>query len=159
MDTAKHKALRLESDEETTGIFRRPDDLPRLGGDAEERAPEARLYADDEQDAESKLERPGTESGERRASMRRAANRASARPDEDLHVTTLQTRGFGKVAYDAKGDPVFEWRVKVPRRREDDPTVDLLKCLDLDGLRLEDDADERDRGINPYDTATVKIRR
>jgi len=45
------------------------------------------------------------------------------------------------VKFDAKGNPVLEVRTDVPRRRGDDNTIDLLKCLDADGLKLalEDD--------------------
>jgi hypothetical protein len=32
---------------------------------------------------------------------------------------------------------VLEVRTDVPRRREDDHTIDLLKCLDADALKLE----------------------
>jgi hypothetical protein len=32
---------------------------------------------------------------------------------------------------------VLEVRTDVPRRREDDNTIDLLKCLDADALNLE----------------------
>jgi hypothetical protein len=41
------------------------------------------------------------------------------------------------VKFDAKGNPVLEVRTDVPRRRGDDNTIDLLKCLDADALNLE----------------------
>jgi hypothetical protein len=41
------------------------------------------------------------------------------------------------VKFDAKGNPVLEVRTDVPRHREDDKTIDLLKCLDADALGLE----------------------
>jgi hypothetical protein len=41
------------------------------------------------------------------------------------------------VKFDAKGNPVLEVRTDVPRRREDDNTIDLLKCLDADALKLQ----------------------
>ena len=44
-----------------------------------------------------------------------------------------------RVVFDAKGNPVWDIRVTVPRRREDDDTVDLLKCIDPDSLSLEDE--------------------
>lgn len=44
-----------------------------------------------------------------------------------------------RVRFDAKGNPVWEVRTDVPRRRKDDNTVDLLKCLDDDSLALADD--------------------
>ena len=43
------------------------------------------------------------------------------------------------VRFDEKGNPVFEIRANVPRRREDDNTSDLLKCLDDESLALADD--------------------
>jgi hypothetical protein len=79
--------------------------------------------------------------------------------DPDLEVGSLQTSAVGGVTYDAKGDPVWEWRVDVPRRREDDSTIDLLKCLDVNDLRLEDEPKEPDQGINPYDTARIRLRK
>ena len=45
------------------------------------------------------------------------------------------------IRFDAKGNPVLEVRADVPRRRDGDDTIDLLKCLDADALDLaiEDD--------------------
>ena len=45
------------------------------------------------------------------------------------------------IRFDAKGNPVLEVRTDVPRRRDGDETIDLLKCLDADALDLavEDD--------------------
>jgi hypothetical protein len=45
------------------------------------------------------------------------------------------------IKFDAKGNPVLEVRTDAPRRREGDDTIDLLKCLDADELKLavEDD--------------------
>lgn len=58
----------------------------------------------------------------------------------------------GTVARDELGNAVWEWRVDVPRRRDDDPTIDLLECLDVDGLSIEDDEKKpRKQGnFNPY---------
>ncbi len=51
------------------------------------------------------------------------------------------------VKFDAKGNPVLEVRTDVPRRRGDDNTIDLLKCLDADGLKLAlEDDDKPPRG-------------
>lgn len=44
-----------------------------------------------------------------------------------------------RVRFDAKGNPVFEIRTNTPRRRKDDDTIDLLKCLENDSLTLADD--------------------
>ncbi len=43
------------------------------------------------------------------------------------------------VRFDEKGNPVFEIRAEAPRRRKDDDTIDLLKCLDDETLALADD--------------------
>lgn len=51
---------------------------------------------------------------------------------QDEHVES-------RVRFDAKGNPVWEVRTDVPRRRKDDNTIDLLKCLDDDSLALADD--------------------
>lgn len=58
----------------------------------------------------------------------------------------------GSVGHDDLGNAVWTWRVDVPRRRDDDPTLDLLECLDIDGLSLEDeDADApEEKSFNPY---------
>lgn len=61
---------------------------------------------------------------------------------------------LGAVSHDDLGNAVWSWRVDVPRRREDDPTIDLLECLDVEGLSLEDDdeaADAQEHSFNPYD--------
>jgi hypothetical protein len=59
---------------------------------------------------------------------------------------------LGSVGHDDLGNAVWNWRVDVPRRRDDDPTIDLLQCLDIDGLSLEgdDDASADDKSFNPY---------
>lgn len=60
-------------------------------------------------------------------------------------------KSLGTVGHDDLGNAVWEWRVDVPARREDDPTIDLLQCLDVDGLTLEDDDSETDAdSFNPY---------
>ena len=40
----------------------------------------------------------------------------------------------------------------MPRRRDDDPTIDLLECLDVDGLSIEDDEKKplKRGNFNPY---------
>ena len=43
------------------------------------------------------------------------------------------------VHFDEKGNPVFEIRTDVSRRRKDDDTIDLLKCLNDESLSLADD--------------------
>jgi hypothetical protein len=135
MDTAKHKAPELAPEaadtEDGTGIFRRPGAV-----DASGRAEDRRR---------------------RHESARRTADGASQGTDADLEVRSLRASAIGGVTYDAKGDPVWEWRVNVPRRREGDPTIDLLKCLDVADLRLEDEKEEPDLGINPYDTARIRM--
>ena len=44
-----------------------------------------------------------------------------------------------RVRFDEKGNPVFEIRTDTPRRRKDDDTIDLLKCLENESLSLEED--------------------
>jgi hypothetical protein len=44
-----------------------------------------------------------------------------------------------EVSYDSKGNPVLKIRTDSPRRRKDDDTLDLLKCLEDSNLSLEDD--------------------
>jgi len=57
----------------------------------------------------------------------------------------------GEVKFDAKGNPVWEIRIDVPRRRKEDDTVDLLKCLDSDSLSIVDDPNHiGPPGYNPY---------
>lgn len=135
MDTAKHKAPELAPEaqeaEEKTGIFRRP---AALG--ASDRAEDRRR---------------------RHENARREADGSLQSSDGGLEVRSLRTSAIGGVTYDAKGDPVWEWRVNVPRRREDDSTIDLLKCLDVADLRLEDETGEPDQGVNPYDTARIRM--
>lgn len=59
-----------------------------------------------------------------------------------------------EVRFDAKGNPVWRIRSDIPRRREKDDTLDLLKCLDNETLALEDDTLEQDgSAFDPYDTA------
>ena len=71
-----------------------------------------------------------------------------------------------EVRFDAKGNSIWEMRTTIPRRRTDDDTLDLLKCLDIDSLSLDQDADAprsddaaepRASGYNPY--ARVKERK
>jgi hypothetical protein len=61
-------------------------------------------------------------------------------------------KSLGTVGHDDLGNAVWEWRVDVPARREDDPTLDLLECLDVDGMSLEeeDDAETKTESFNPY---------
>jgi hypothetical protein len=75
---------------------------------------------------------------------RRQPSRRSGPPKPD-------PQALGGISHDDLGNAVWEWRVEVPRRRDDDPTIDLLDCLDVDGLSLEDEspADE-DVSFNPY---------
>jgi hypothetical protein len=57
----------------------------------------------------------------------------------------------GSIEHDELGNAVWNWRVDVPRRREDDPTIDLLEILDVDGLSLkEDEPEENEASFNPY---------
>jgi hypothetical protein len=60
----------------------------------------------------------------------RGPNRRDPNNTDDSQVSR-------QIKFDDKGNPVLEVRVDVPRRREDDNTIDLLKCLDADGLKLQ----------------------
>ncbi len=70
------------------------------------------------------------------------------------------------IRFDAKGNPVWEMRTTVPRRRQDDDTFDLLKVLDVDSLSIaeesqagptdEGNAGTPKTGYDPYDRATKK---
>jgi hypothetical protein len=57
-----------------------------------------------------------------------------------------------KVSFDAKGNPVWDAQVDMPRRREGDDTIDLLKCLDTDALSLaaDEEEDQDPSGYDPY---------
>jgi hypothetical protein len=58
-----------------------------------------------------------------------------------------------EIRFDDRGNPVWSVQTTVPRRRKDDDTVDLLKCLDSDALALEDEEHEAgsdSSGHNPY---------
>jgi hypothetical protein len=73
---------------------------------------------------------------------------------EDLPTAELE-RLFTEIRFDAKGNPIWEMRATLPRRRADDDTVDLLKCLDIGSLSLADAKDEPESthetdGYNPY---------
>ena len=46
-----------------------------------------------------------------------------------------------QVTFDAKGNPVLDVRINVPRRRKEDHTINLLECLDADKLELKIDED------------------
>ncbi|MDX1561578.1 MAG: hypothetical protein R3305_01550 [Gammaproteobacteria bacterium] len=83
--------------------------------------------------------------GERRPNDRRKSRGRSEPPRVD-------PKELGKVGHDDLGNAVWNWRVDVPRRRDDDPTIDLLECLDVDGLSLEDDdgTEKDDDSFNPY---------
>jgi len=44
-----------------------------------------------------------------------------------------------EVRFNANGDPVLDVRTDVSRRRKDDDTVDLLKCLEDTALSIAED--------------------
>jgi hypothetical protein len=72
-----------------------------------------------------------------------------------LKVTSVKGSVYGKVGRDDKGDAIWEWRVDVPLRRDEDETINLLKCLEDVDLKLADSdevADTKDPagGYNPY---------
>ena len=57
-----------------------------------------------------------------------------------------------QIAIDAKGNAIWHWKTEEPRRREEDPTIDLLECLTSEQLALNDpDEEPPAEGFNPYD--------
>jgi len=82
-----------------------------------------------------------------------AANKDRRQPDRRAGRPKLDPKTLGGISHDDLGNAVWEWRVDVPRRRDDDPTIDLIDCLDVDGLSLEDEkpaAEEEEESFNPY---------
>lgn len=67
----------------------------------------------------------------------------------------IDPRDLGSVEHDHRGDAVLKWHVQVPGRRSEDPTIDFLEALEVDGLSIEDDADDDElaatKNCNPYD--------
>ena len=80
------------------------------------------------------------------AGSERRRRRAGGEPPK------IDPHRLGGVGHDEQGNAVWQWRVDV-RRRDDDPTIDLLECLDVDGLTLDDeDSGEASEAesFNPY---------
>ena len=44
-----------------------------------------------------------------------------------------------EVSFDSKGNPVLDIRTDASRRRTDDETLDLLKCLENSSLSIDDE--------------------
>ena len=94
--------------------------------------------------------------GRRRLKANRPANDRRRGPGDrrtDGSVPKRQPKAEGSVSFDDKGNAVWHWQIDTPLRREDDPTVDFLECLDLEGLEIEgDDEAEASTGdaFNPY---------
>lgn len=76
---------------------------------------------------------------EAQSDRRRAQDMAPSKPKAE-----------GVVTFDDRGNAVWDWRVDTPQRREDDPTIDFLKCLDVDGLEIEDEDSASDNTINSF---------
>jgi hypothetical protein len=84
-----------------------------------------------------------------------AAEAGRIDPSNKLKVTSVKGSVYGKVGRDDKGDAIWEWRVDVPLRRDEDETINLLKCLedvDLELADSDDVAESKDPagGYNPY---------
>jgi hypothetical protein len=104
----------------------------------------------------SKKDRRAPGSGGKERRDRRAAKSSAAKDAEARRVASLKNSTHSKVGFDAKGNPVLEWRTTEPARRADDDTIDYLKCLDSDALEIADESDgakpkRRPKGYNPYD--------
>lgn len=93
-------------------------------------------------------------SDEQRAQERRKtrADGKSADKHPPRGLASIDDNRYGDVEFDAKGNAVWHWKTEEPRRREEDPTIDLLECLTSEQLAL-DDPDEAPppEGFNPYD--------
>jgi hypothetical protein len=86
---------------------------------------------------------------------------ASGRPKPVANQGRRQPRGeidprdLGTVEHDHRGDAVWNWHVRVPGQRDEDPTIDFLEALEVDGMSIEDDADSDvaadSKVFNPYD--------
>jgi hypothetical protein len=79
-----------------------------------------------------------------------SAAKAAYEGRERRRSASTRPKPHGKIRFDAKGNPVWEPQIDTPRRRDGDNTIDLLKCLDVDGLKLADDTPEDDPGYDPY---------
>jgi hypothetical protein len=78
---------------------------------------------------------PDAPSAERQEQDRRRSGKRGQPP-------RVPPKAVGSVGHDDLGNAVWEWRVEVPRRRDDDPTIDLLQCLEVDGLSIEEDKEK-----------------
>lgn len=72
-----------------------------------------------------------------------------------LKIESVKGRVDSKIGFDAKGDPVLEWRM--PTRRASDNAQTFLKHLDNRALRVDEGeswiakSKRRSTGYNPYD--------
>ena len=82
----------------------------------------------------SSKNKPSTCDPDTAASRVRGPNRRSESGEQEEKLRTSSS-----VRFDEKGNPVLEIRAAVQRRRKDDDTIDLLKCLDDESLSLADD--------------------
>ena len=65
----------------------------------------------------------------------RGPDRRDSDKDEDEAVISR------RVSFDSKGNPILDIRTNALRRREDDMTINLLKCLDISELDFDDSDD------------------
>jgi hypothetical protein len=74
---------------------------------------------------------------------------------EERRFKSARPETLREIKFDEKGNAVLEWSIDTPRRRESDDTIDLIECLDPEGLSLVDDVkaeqDDYAGGFNPYD--------
>ena len=66
--------------------------------------------------------------------------------------TRIDPRDLGSIGHDDLGNAVWKWHPVVPGQRPEDPTIDMIECLDVDGMSIEDDPDgEKAASFDPYD--------
>ena len=98
------------------------------------------------------------DAGKKWAGEQPPESRPDRRRSGQNRAASLDSKDLGGIGRDELGNAVWEWRVDVPRRREEDLTIDLLECLDVEGLELDDneDADDGNASFNPYDRGQRK---
>ena len=63
----------------------------------------------------------------------------------------------GRVAYDERGQPVWEWRVDTGVFSRDVDTKQVRQIQDDASTKLQDESAPRSVGFDPYSTATTQV--